>query len=142
MSYERMLDGKHQPTEQEILKTIGKKTAWIRLRKFIEDNYDFAPELVFYGKKYGWTIRYRKGGKTLCSLFPEKAAFTALVVLGKEEAEKALSNLNEFSPSVRKLITGAEQKRDGRWLWIKVLTSSDAADVEELLKAKKKPKKK
>ena len=142
MSYERMLDGEHQPTEQEILKTIGKKTAWRRLRQFIEGNYDFAPELVYYGQKYGWTIRYRKSGRTFCSLFPEKGAFTVLIVLGKDEAEKVLSNLSQFSPSMRKQIEGAEQKRDGRWLWIRVLTLDDAADVEELLKVKRRPKKK
>ena len=142
MAYERMIDGEHQPTEQEILKTIGKKAAWGRLKQFIEGNYDFAPELVFSGQKYGWTIRYRRSGKTSCSLFPEKGAFTVLIVLGKDEAEKALSMLNDFSPSMRKLVKNAEQKRDGRWLWIRVMTSADADDVKELLKVKRKPKRK
>ena len=142
MSYERMLDGEHQPTEADILKTIGKKKVWLDLKQYLEQNYDFVPELVFYGAKYGWTIRYRKSGKTLCSLFPEKGAFTVLLVLGKLETEKALSMLDEFSTRVRKLVNGAEQRRDGRWLWIRVVTSVDDDDVKELLKVKRKPKKK
>jgi hypothetical protein len=142
MSYERMLDGEHQPTEPDILKTIGKKEVWLDLKQYLEQNYDFVPELVFYGAKYGWTIRYRKSGKTLCSLFPEKGAFTVLLVLGKQETEKALSMLDEFSTRVGKLVNGAEQRRDGRWLWIRVLTSVDADDVKELLKVKRKPKRK
>ena len=142
MSYERMLDGEHQPTEADILKTVGKKKVWLGLKQYLEQNYDFVPELVFYGAKYGWTIRYRKSGKTLCSLFPEKGAFTVLLVLGKQEAQKALSMLGEFSTRVRKLVNGAEQRRDGRWLWIRVVTSVDADDVKELLKVKRKPKRK
>jgi len=142
MSYERMLDGEHQPTEADILKTIGKKKVWLDLKQYLEQNYDFVPELVFYGAKYGWTIRYRKSGKTLCSLFPEKGAFTVLLVLGKQETEKALSMLDEFSTRVRKLVNGTEQRRDGRWLWIRVVTSVDANDVKELLKVKRKLKKK
>lgn len=142
MSYERMLDGEHQPTEADILKTIGKKKVWLDLKQYLELNYDFVPELVFYGAKYGWTIRYRKSGKTLCSLFPEKGAFTVLSVLGKQEAQKALSMLDEFSTRVRKLVNGAEQRRDGRWLWIRVVTSVDADDVKELLKVKRKPNRK
>ena len=142
MSYERMLDGEHQPTEAEILKTIGKKKVWLDLKQYLEQNYDFVPELVFYGAKYGWTIRYRKSGKTLCSLFPEKGAFTVLLVLGKQETEKALSMLDEFNTRVRKLVNGAEQRRDGRWLWIRVVTSVDADDIKELLKVKRKPKRK
>jgi hypothetical protein len=142
MSYERMLDGEHQPTEAEILKIVGKKKVWLDLKQYLEQNYDFVPELVFYGAKYGWTIRYRRSGKTFCSLFPEKGAFTILIVLGKNEAEKVLSMLNDFSPSMRKLVKNAEQKRDGRWLWIRVVTSVDADDVKELLKVKRKPKRK
>ncbi len=142
MSHERMLDGEHQPIEADILKTVGKKKVWLDLKQYLEQNYDFVPELVFYGAKYGWTIRYRKSGKTLCSLFPEKGAFTVLLVLGKQEAEKALSMLDEFSTRVRKLLNGAEQRRDGRWLWIRVVTSADADDVKELLKVKRKPKRK
>ncbi len=41
--------------------------------------------------KYIGTLRYRKSGKTLCSFFPEKDAFTVLIVLGKKEVEKILS---------------------------------------------------
>jgi len=96
---------------------------------------------VFYGKKYGWAIRYRKSGKTLCSLFPEKGTFTALVVLGGKEAEKALSVLEEFGPRVRKLLEGTEQLRDGRWLWIRVLSEDEAEDIQELLRVKRRPRK-
>jgi hypothetical protein len=89
MSFKRMLEKEHQPSEEEILNTIGQTAAWINLRHYIEENYDFVPELVFYAKRYGWTIRYRKSGKTLCSLFPESGAFSVLVVLGKKEAEES-----------------------------------------------------
>lgn len=139
MSYERMLDKDHQPTDREILKTIGDTVPWLRLKQYIESSYYFAPELINYGK-HGWTIRYRKSGKTLCSLFPEKGAFTALVVLGKKEAEKALSMMNQFNANVRKLLDDAEQLHDGRWLWIRVRRQSDINSIIELLKLKRKPK--
>ncbi len=139
MSYERMLDKDHQPTDREILKTIGNTALWLELKQYLESSYDFTPELVNYGK-HGWTIRYRKSGKTLCSLFPEKAAFTALVVLGNKEAEKALSMMDQLNASVRKLLDDAEQLHDGRWLWIRVRKQSDIDSIKELLKLKRKPK--
>ena len=141
MNYERMLDKEHQPSEEEILNTIGQTAAWLNLRQYIEENYDFAPELVFYGKKYGWTIRYRKSGKTLCSLFPERGAFSALVVLGKKEAGKALAMLDEFSPGLRAVLQGTEQLHDGRWLWIRVSSIDTANDIKELLRLKRRPRK-
>ena len=134
-----MIDKDHQPTDREILKTIGDTAPWLELRHHLETSYDFAPELVDYGK-HGWTIRYRKSGKTLCSLFPEKGAFTALVVLSKEKAEKALSMMDQFSAGVRKLLNDTEQLHDGRWLWIRIHDQSDINSIKELLKLKRKPK--
>jgi len=141
--FRRMIDKARKPTEEEMVSFIGEpaKEAWLEIRQFLEDRYDLEPETLFYGVKYGWTIRYRKGGKTLCSLFPEKGGFTVLIVLGRKESEKALLIRDELSSKIRKLLGNTEQLHDGRWLWIRLLTASDADDVKKLLQIKRKPKK-
>jgi len=141
--FSRMRDKTHKPTEEEMLRFIGEpaKEAWSEIREFIEGQYDLVPETVFYGAKYGWTIRYRKGGKTLCSLFPENGGFTVLVVLGKEESEKALAMTHELSSRIRTLLKNTEQSHDGRWLWIRLLTISDTSDIKKLLQIKRRLKK-
>jgi len=70
--FPRMTEKAHKPTEEEMIDFIGERTkeAWLEIRRFIEDRYDVAPEVIFYGAKYGWTVRYRKSGKTLCSWLP------------------------------------------------------------------------
>ena len=96
-----MIDGTHTPVEKEIADFIGEpaKGAWVRLRRFLEENYDMVPEMIFSGK-YGWDVRYRKSGKTLITLTPEKGAVRILIVLGREESEKALSMRTELSPKM------------------------------------------
>lgn len=138
------MDRAHQPTEEEILGYIGEEAqeAWLEITQFIEEYYDFIPEKVFYGAKYGWTIRYRRSGKTLCSLFPEKGGFTALITLGKNEAQKALAIREELSSQTREHLEGTKQLHDGRWLWLRVLTTSDTADIKKLLQIKRRSKKK
>jgi hypothetical protein len=138
MAYARMLDKANQPTEQDVLTTIGDVTHWLDLRQYLNDSYDFTPELINYGK-YGWTFRYRKSGKTLCSLYPETGAFTVLLVLGRREAEKALSYLDQFNPDIQQVLTETEQLHDGRWLWLRVLKESDVDDIKTLLTIKRKP---
>lgn len=139
----RMTDKARKPTEEEMIAFIGEpaKEAWREIRQFLKDRYDLVPETLFYGAKYGWTIRYRKGGKTLCSLFPEKGGFTVLIVLGRKESEKALLIRDELSSKIRNLLGDTEQLHDGRWLWIRLLTTSDTEDVKKLLHIKRKPKK-
>jgi hypothetical protein len=142
MSCERMPDKERQPTEKEIIDYLGKEAAeaWDGITSFLADNYNFAPETIFGGSKYGWAVRYRRSGKSLCTLHPEKGAFTVLVVLGKAEVEQALAELNNFTPRIAEIITSAKQYHDGRWLWIHVLDRNDTADIRRLLQIKKKPR--
>ena len=140
MAYERMLDKTHQPTEQEMLETIQDTTLWLQMREYLAAAYEVTPELINYGK-YGWTLRYRKGGRTLCSLYPERGAFSMLIVLGAKEVAKALSMMDQFNAKIRKVLTETPQLHDGRWLWIRVLEQSDVDGIIELLKRKRKPKK-
>jgi len=140
--FSRMIDKAHKPTEEEMIDFMGEpaKEAWVEIRRFIEEHYDIVPETVFGGAKYGWEIRYRKSGKTLCSLTPEKGGVMVLIVLGKHESEKALSMRNELSPKMYRLIENTKQLHDGRWLWIRLLTANDVNDVKKLLPIKRKPK--
>lgn len=140
--FRRMIDKTHIPTEEEMESFIEEQARepWLEIRRFIEDRYDLTPETIFYGTKYGWTVRYRKSGKTLCSLFPEKGGFTILIVLGKKESEKALSMRDELSSKIQKILGDTEQLRDGRWLWIRLLTTKDTDDIKKLLRIKRKPK--
>lgn len=140
---QRMIDGGHTPAEKEIADFIGKPAdgAWVELRRFLEENYGITPEMMFGGAKHGWEVRYRKSGKTLVTLTPEKGAVRVLIVLGKQESEKALSMRKELSAKMYKLIEDTKQLHDGRWLWIRLYATKDADDVKKLLPIKRKPKK-
>ena len=142
--FQRMMDKTNKPTEHQILRIIGEQAqdAWLDIIAFIEDHYNFEPETVFYGTKYGWTIRYRRSGRTLCSLFPEKDGFTVLITLGKKESETVLSILDDLSSKTRKIIEETKQLRDGRWLWIRLRAIDDTDDIKKLIQVKKRPKKK
>ena len=140
--HQRMMDGTHAPTEEEIVAFIGEpaKEALEKLTLFLRQNYDIPPEMI-YDKKYGWDVRYRKSGKTLITLTPEKGAVRILLVLGREESEKALSMQNELSAKMYKQIGETKQLHDGRWLWVRLFNAEDALDIEKLLPVKRKPRK-
>ena len=122
MQYDRMLNKAEKPSEDEILKIIGCRAGlWKDIHDYVNANYDFKPELVFFTKKYGWTIRYRKSGKTLCYFFPEEDAFSILIVMGAKEAEKVKQIRSKLNKAVETVFDSTEQLRDGRWMWIRIL---------------------
>lgn len=141
MAYERMLNKLEQPSAHEMGQLIGiRVNLWENIHKYVKEHYDFKPELSFFGKKHGWSIRYRKSGKTLCYFFPEDNAFSILIVLGAKESAKVEGVKQQLNQSVRAIFNHTEQLHDGRWMWIRVLEKSDIDAFLLLLHAKKKPK--
>ena len=142
MPYERMLDKSCRPSDGDILALIGEERAplWHQAHAYMDEHYDCAPELAFWTKKYGWTVRYKKSGKTLCYFFPEAGAFSVLLVLGGKESAKAEERKESLSAPIRQIFEETEQLRDGRWLWLRILDAGDFESFTILLAAKRRPR--
>jgi len=142
MAYERLLDKSHEPTPNYINDWLGEKSdLWETIHDFISRGYDFDKELAFFSKNYGWTVRYRKAKKTLASFFPEKSAFSVLLVLGKDEAERVNQIRSELDKDFLTVFDNTEQLHDGRWLWIRILNQDDLGSLIKVLMIKRKTKK-
>lgn len=141
MSIGLFTDKEHEPTQKEIAEVLGPAAPlWGELIQFLRENYGMEGEFIHYGKKYGWTRRYRKSGKALISLFPAKDHFVAQVVLNPPQTQKALE-AGLSKPTVQ-MIKEARAYHDGRWLWINVKSKTTLKDVKQLLLIKRKPTKK
>ena len=140
--YQRMSDKDRAPTDRKIITTLGVQMAgsWKEIRQYLKENYDFQPELHFYGSQYGWCYKYRRKGKTLCVLFPETKAFTVLVTLGKNEIELFRQGDKTFNEDTQKKFDTAYQYHDGKWVYKRVLNKSDLKDVRSLIEIKRKPR--
>jgi len=116
----------------------GKKGLWQDLVDYLEAHYNHEPVVTREGKERSLTIRYRKGGKTLVTLYPKENEFVVLVVLGKEEVEKAKAT--RLNKNVKEVFEKARQYHEGRWLWIKPRTKADIESIFKMLALKRKPK--
>ena len=130
----------HKPTMREMLASVGpKRELWEDLARFIDENYRVKSDLAFYGKNYGWAVRYRRSGKALLSLYPGKDSFAVQIVLGETLVQKASSlTLGE---NVRNVLTNARPFPEGRWLFIRIGSRRDLNDVKQLLALKTQPAK-
>ena len=132
------VDKEHKPTAAEIAVTLGsKRPLWENLNGFIADSYRLKSDFAFYGKNYGWALRYRKGGKALLSLYPGQDSFTAQIIIGQEQAEKALGL--GLSKRVNKITEDAHPYPEGLWLFIKVESERALNDIKQLLTVKLQP---
>ncbi len=141
--YSRMIEKEIVPTEEDMLEYMSKnaRAAWLDIKDFLAENYDFEPIVDFGGKKYGWGIKYRRSGKTLVSFLPEKNSFTTLLTLGKKEVEAVELIKKELTPYIREIFDNTKQYHDGRWLWLRVSKLEETSEIKRLITIKKKPRK-
>lgn len=132
------IDGRRAPNDAEVAAALGRsRAAWKRLRDFLAANYGLDGEWAFYGRKAGWVLRYRKGGKALTTLSPYRGLFTVQIVLGAAEYEKAREA--PLGDDTHAALAAAHPYHDGRWLFPEVRSLRELADITTLLLVKRKP---
>jgi hypothetical protein len=132
MSKGSFTDKNHEPSEDEIFEALALvKPLWDDLRGFIEDNYKISGELKFYGKNFGWAVRYRKSGRVLVSMYPGTDEFTVQIILNGKEVEKAMEL--SLEPDTMKVIGETEPISEGKWIYLNVTSETGLRDVEDLI---------
>jgi len=139
MKKNRFLNRDEQPGEEAILNRIGKEVlpVWDDVRNYLEEQFsNYQPELVFYNDQEGWAFRYRSGLQHLCTLFPERGAFTALIPLDPQEDQQALKKFDYFNARLRELLSRQSSLPHGRWLWVRLEDHTDFVGLKLLLAIK------
>lgn len=139
MSIGHFADKEGPPSPEALAEALGPRLPlWEQLTCFIADNYQMAGEWSYGGKNYGWNLWYRRSGKSLVSLFPQRGYWVAQVILGQTEVTQALAL--KLGKNVGTTLAETPQLHDGRWLFIRVKTARDVKDIAQLLQIKRRPR--
>lgn len=134
-------------TQKPSLATISayvKSPLFDCLCKHVEAEYQSKPVLEYSkcSMQYGWNVKYKKAGRTLCTLYPMEGYFIALIVIGdreQTEAELMLPFCTEYLQQLyRETKTGMGQK----WLMIDVTDNAVLEDVKRCIAIRRGKKKK
>lgn len=112
-------DMSYEPDLDEISDYIG-NPLFGQFLQFMLDTYKALCK-VEYSKDTlarGWNIKLRKAGKALCVIYPRRAYFTVLVVVGRKEKEKAENLLPQLSRDMQKVYNETKEGNGQKWLMI------------------------
>ncbi len=140
MANERLMDRDRQPGIAEVRKWIGKEVlpVWDDVSAYLVKGFPkFEPEWIFYSQQHGWAFRYRQEAQQLVTLFPERGAFSALIILSPEEDDLALDKINYFNNKFREELNRPSPLPQGRLLWVRIEDHTDFVGLRLLLDAKK-----
>jgi len=87
-----------------------------------------------YGERYGWALRFRRGGRLVVAMYPSQGRLTVQIVLGR--AQVAAASAMQLPASVSRVLEAAKDYPEGRWLFIPVRSRKSAADLLVLISLK------
>lgn len=121
----------HPPAFEEVAAYVHSRL-WEQARQALESEFHVAPRLEYSGcsMQKGWNVKYRKSGKSLCTLYPMDGYFLALVVIGQKEEASMPSVLPELKEETQALYCHTPFSLGGRWLMLKV---EDEASLKDLI---------
>lgn len=135
-----ILDSGHNLAYEEILTYMNEPalSRWTSLNSFIQDNYKVKPKITFSkcSMQRGWNVKYQKSGKSLCTLYPEKDTFTALIVIKMELAEIITAMYDRFDKTILNIIQSSRPFNGTKWLMISVENEVILNNVQLLLTLK------
>ena len=135
---------KGSPPATEEIKEYVKSPHWTDLCSFIENTYSLKPNVEYSGCSGapGWNVKYKKSGRSLCTLYPNRGYFTCLISIGRREAPEAELVLNSFCTYLKELYQNTKLLNGSRWLMIDVTTDEILDHVKDLVSIRANPSKK
>ncbi len=90
MNWNMLYSKEKSPSMEQITDFIN-NPLWEEFNSRIQSAYQVKPRLEHSccSMQAGWNIKYKKGGKSLCTLYPMEGYFIALVVVGNHELSEA-----------------------------------------------------
>ena len=89
------------PTQSTMTELLGQPlfAVWQELCSAIDEKYDMERLWNTGGKNWVYEYKYRRGGKTLCSLYAKKNSLGFMIIFGKDESLRWASTSSAAIPS-------------------------------------------
>ena len=145
MSWNDLFDKDHEPSAEQIAEFTD-TPLWGELSDYLQQTYKANPKLEYSacamdgGAWKGWNIKYKKNGKSLCTLYPKRGYFLSLITVSEKDAVEADMLISFCCDYVKDLYKRGEFKNHyGKMMGIEVTSEEILRDMKKLiaLRAKK-----
>lgn len=112
-------DHNYCPTLDEIGEYI-KNPVFNKLCAEIETKYNSKAKIEYSScsLERGWNIKYKKSGKSLCTIYLRESYFTVMIVVGRKEKEQVESILPDCTVELQEIYNQTKEGNGQKWLMI------------------------
>jgi len=133
------LFNKEQEPQDEQIREFVNTPLWDEFDEYLQQTYAIKPKPAYSGCNMdkglwkGWNVKYKKKGKTLCTLYPKQGYFLALVQIGTKEISAADVLIKTCGEYMQGLYNEAQEGTIGKFLAIEVTDETILNDMKELI---------
>jgi AraC family transcriptional regulator len=138
MLWSELFNNGQEPLDNQIKEFVD-TPLWDDLANYLQQTYNVQPQLFYSccsmqnGFWKGWNVKYKKSGKSLCTLYPKQGHFIALIAVGAKETAEADLLIPLCDEYTQKLYRQTEFGTNGKWLMIDVTSGNVLNDVKNLI---------
>lgn len=138
MEWTAMYGKDRQPTLEAISEYVD-SPYWQTLQTWLQTSYGVQPQMTYSGcsGQPGWNLKFKKGGRALCTLYPMEGWFIALVVIGAKEEMAYSLRAPGLTPYVQSLYDASAGMPGQKWLMIPVRGADALEDVKALVEIRR-----
>lgn len=125
----------HPPALEEVGAYIG-TGLWARSRAALEEGFQTAPRLEYSrcAMQKGWNVKYKKGSRALCTMYPMEGYFLALVIIGQREEAGMPALLPQLHEATQALYRRTPFLMGGRWMMMEIREEAALQDLLSLVR--------
>ena len=124
-----------QPDMEQIGRYIA-SPCWQPLLAWLEDTFHISPRIEYSrcSMQGGWNVKYKKGSRAVCTLYPEEGYFICMISVGAKEAPEAELALNGCTAYVRQFLKSSLDRPLPPWRTRGEVRNGEVLeDVKELI---------
>lgn len=93
----------------------------------MKDIYKCSEKIEFSSCSWqmGWNVKFKKAGKTLCTIYLKELYFIVMIVVGQKEKAFVEVILSEFTVDLQEIYHHTKEGKGQRWLMIDIENESD-----------------
>lgn len=131
-------DKSHEPDIDKIIKYIN-NPLWSKFYSYMIERFQSKPKIEYSGcsMQPGWNIKFKKGGKSLCTVYPMEGNFITMVVIGEKEANEVHFSLPFFTEYVKNLYHTTNPGKNSKWLMIEIQDENVLNDAFRLMEIRR-----
>lgn len=137
MKWDELYTKEHQPTLKEVEDFI-EMDLWKTFTTYMQQNFHAKPSLQYSccSMQKGWNLKYKKGSKNLCTLYPMNRYFIVLVTISSNLKQKVEANLDQMGEHMNEVYKKTPYTNGSKWMMIEVRKEEDYQSLIKLLHLK------